>query len=1442
VAYIASASEMSAGHLHHLGEVPVRKIVGVVGLSLLTMLSVALVVVPQTASAAITPPGQPGAFTTSNLTPTSVYLTWGHSASGGLGIEGYRVYRQLSGGPQEMIYTTDALSYYQANNLRSGATYTFGATAIDVAGNESAMQTTTLTTPTSTDTTVPASPSSASLSVKAFSSTRLDLVWGSSTSTNVAYYEVYRGTTLIGTVDLPNAPRYSDNGLSPSTSYAYAVDAVSSTGVRSPLTPAKSGKTLATGTVQIARGPVVSDVTGTSAVISWWTNIATTGTLSVAGQIITDPAGVTQHHVVSVSGLTAATTNSYTVTGTVGTKSATLPGSITTAALPGQTFSFAAMGDYGGGGPGETQNANNINTAGTQFIQTLGDNIYPSAGLPDPNFTTTYSDFDTHFYKPLGADVATQAFFPANGNKDYYSGGQFWVNFPMPGTNHEWYSYNWGDAHILVIDSEEPMAPGSAQYQFVQNDLASNQSQKWRIIAIQRPPYSSTSANSSSTTAAQLVPLFQAYRVNLVLSGNSHNYERSYPLTNGTQDNANGIVYIVSGAGGSGFDSFTSSYPAPAWSAFRESTAFEFAKITVSPTSIVESAIESDTNTPLDGTTITALAPDTTAPTTPTGLLAANTTMSSVPLSWTANPVADGVTGYDIYRNGTKIGSTNSITTTFTDTSVTPGATYQYAIDATDGSGNVSPLGTPVPVTVPTATQAGLVQTAGSSTTTVTLPAASTQGNLLVLSASLYTGSTGTITAVSDGQNTWQKAGNYLVKGSNSDGELWYAPNAKPVSSVTVTTTSATVALELSEFSGVATTSPLDASSGTAATSKTPASGPATPSGANDLAIAFVAGHANTQAISATSPGYTLEPQQSTSGTNKVSVQTGYQVLSSNAAQNFTGTFPTAMYWSAGVALFKTSATGPPPPPPNDFSISASPTSGSVTAGNGTTASISAATTSGSAQTVALTASGAPANATVSFSPTSVTSGGTGSTMTVSTAADTPTGSFPITVTGTAASGAHTTTFTLTVTAAVANDFSIASSPTSGAVTVGGSTTPAISTTTTSGTAQSVALTSSGAPANTSVTFNPTSVTSGGSSTMTVTTAANTPTGSFPITVTGTGPSATHTATFTLTVNAAVANDFSIAAAPGSGSATAGGATSTSISTALTSGAAQTVALTSSGAPANTTVTFNPTSVTSGGTGSTMTVTTTATTPTGSFPITVTGTAPSGTHTATFTLTVTAASSGTTPALVQSTGAVETAATTALTSTFAAPTTSGDLLVLSASEYNGATNHITSVTDSAGNTWSRIGSYYSSGHNSNGELWYVADALPATTVTVHNGSAAFVSATVQEYSGIATTNALDTSAGAAAGTTSTSASSGSVTTSVATELVVGFVAGHANAEAMAVNGPGFTALTQQTTTGSIASVASGYQVLTAPGSATFTATFPTAMWWSAGVAVFRPGA
>lgn len=99
----------------------------------------------------------------------------------------------------------------------------------------------------------------------------------------------------------------------------------------------------------------------------------------------------------------------------------------------------------------------------------------------------------------------------------------------------------------------------------------------------------------------------------------------------------------------------------------------------------------------------------------------------------------------------------------------------------------------------------------------------------------------------------------------------------------------------------------------------------------------------------------------------------------------------------------------------SNFSLALSAAQASVQQGGSATATVRTATTSGDAESVRLSASGAPSGVDVSFQPGTVTSG-QNATMSVQVGSSVAAGTYPITVTGTAASGSHSATYALTVT------------------------------------------------------------------------------------------------------------------------------------------------------------------------------------------------------------------------------------------------------------------------------------------------------------------------------------------------------------------------------------------------------------------------------------------
>jgi hypothetical protein len=207
------------------------------------------------------------------------------------------------------------------------------------------------------------------------------------------------------------------------------------------------------------------------------------------------------------------------------------------------------------------------------------------------------------------------------------------------------------------------------------------------------------------------------------------------------------------------------------------------------------------------------------------------------------------------------------------------------------------------------------------------------------------------------------------------------------------------------------------------------------------------------------------------------------------------------------------------------------------------------------------------------------------------------------------------------------NNFSIPTKPSSLSVVTGASVQTTIGTALISGSPEAIALSASGLPSGATAAFNPASVTTGGSSTLTISAGASVPAATYSFTVTGTSPSATHSVTVKLTVTAGSppSNDFSMSASPSSVSVVQGAAGTSSIGTTVVSGSAESIALSISGLPTGVTAGFSPTSVTAGGS-STLTLTVGSTAAPGTYPLTITGTAPSAIHTTGLSLTVTSAS------------------------------------------------------------------------------------------------------------------------------------------------------------------------------------------------------------------------
>ena len=201
-------------------------------------------------------------------------------------------------------------------------------------------------------------------------------------------------------------------------------------------------------------------------------------------------------------------------------------------------------------------------------------------------------------------------------------------------------------------------------------------------------------------------------------------------------------------------------------------------------------------------------------------------------------------------------------------------------------------------------------------------------------------------------------------------------------------------------------------------------------------------------------------------------------------------------------------------------------------------------------------------------------------------------------------------------------NFSIAATPASQTVTAGAGTSYTATVTASGGFTGAVAFSVSGLPTGASASFNPTSVTGSGSSTLSVSTSTTTPAGTYTLTVTGTSGTLVHSTTVNLVVNpVGGVPDFTISISPASLNVSRGNTGNYTVTIGAVNGFTGTVSLSVSGLGSRVTASFNPASVSGSGT-STLSVVVARNASRGARTLTITGTSGSLSHSTSATLNV----------------------------------------------------------------------------------------------------------------------------------------------------------------------------------------------------------------------------
>ncbi|MGZ4875945.1 MAG: hypothetical protein ACXV5R_12295 [Candidatus Angelobacter sp.] len=197
-----------------------------------------------------------------------------------------------------------------------------------------------------------------------------------------------------------------------------------------------------------------------------------------------------------------------------------------------------------------------------------------------------------------------------------------------------------------------------------------------------------------------------------------------------------------------------------------------------------------------------------------------------------------------------------------------------------------------------------------------------------------------------------------------------------------------------------------------------------------------------------------------------------------------------------------------------NYTLSASPSSLTVTQGTSGNSTITVTPSGGFTGSVTLSTSALPSGVTATFG-TNPTTGTSVVTFTASSTATT--GTTSVTITGTSGTLSHTTSISLTVNATATPNFSLSASPSSLSVTQGSSGNSTITVTPSGGFTGSVTLSNSALPSGVTASFgtNPTTSTS----VITFTASSTATTGTSTITITGVSGTLSHTTTISLTVN-----------------------------------------------------------------------------------------------------------------------------------------------------------------------------------------------------------------------------------------------------------------------------------------------------------------------------------
>ena len=332
----------------------------------------------------------------------------------------------------------------------------------------------------------------------------------------------------------------------------------------------------------VVRGPYLQQGTSGSVVVRWRTDVPTASrvqwgvTPEALNHVVEDAALVTEH-VVTLTGLRTDRQIHYAV-GTaedvLASDSFKTPPSAGTA----RPLRVWVLGDSGTNNEDQFRVRDAFATwTGSRvpdFWMMLGDNAYVDG---------TDEQYQAAVFDAYPEMLRRSVLWPTLGNHDGHSAdsatqsGPYYDVFTLPtaaeaggvtsGTE-AYYSFDWANLHVVVLDSyETDRSPTGAMATWLALDLLDTD-RDWIVAVWHHPPYTKGSHDSDVETELvemreNIVPIPEAHGVDLMLSGHSHAYERSF-LIDGHYDVASTFGPQHLKDGGTGRPSETGPYEKPA--------------------------------------------------------------------------------------------------------------------------------------------------------------------------------------------------------------------------------------------------------------------------------------------------------------------------------------------------------------------------------------------------------------------------------------------------------------------------------------------------------------------------------------------------------------------------------------------------------------------------------------------------------------------------------------------------------------------------------------------------------------------------------------------------------------------------------------------------------------------------------------------------------------